>query len=376
VPTLVNEQMASAQQPGSPTKDTLKVREVTGKLGFYNTITVEVENLSDYLKQSGRDGKKFILYLDWRQLKGINSRLIEGTNKLQFDIKRTFDPDTKAAWDALLSKPLTGDKNFTYLVPVSVGYENENPILSDIKYPLLAISKTWFWISVAFFVFALGLFLWLVKTSSLLRDPCPELPTQKRPYSLGCTQMAFWTFIVAVSYVFIWMVTSDRDALTESVLVLLGISAATALGAAVVGSSKSYAAKSELQDLELEKATLVTRLNELRSQIAASTPPNSSDLKDQEAEKIARLDLVEKEIQALTTAATPQESKGFLKDILNDANGISLHRFQMAIWTVILFVIFLASVYNTMAMPQFSGTLLALMGISGGTYIGFKFPEK
>jgi hypothetical protein len=27
-------------------------------------------------------------------------------------------------------------------------------------------------------------------------------------------------------------------------------------------------------------------------------------------------------------------------------------------------------------MPQFNDTLLTLMGISGGTYIGFKFPEK
>jgi hypothetical protein len=70
------------------------------------------------------------------------------------------------------------------------------------------------------------------------------------------------------------------------------------------------------------------------------------------------------------------QSEGFLKDILSDADGISLHRFQMAIWTIVLGIIFAASVYNSLAMPQFSGTLLALMGISGGTYIGFKFPEK
>jgi hypothetical protein len=27
-------------------------------------------------------------------------------------------------------------------------------------------------------------------------------------------------------------------------------------------------------------------------------------------------------------------------------------------------------------MPEFDTTLLGLMGISSGTYIGFKFPEK
>jgi hypothetical protein len=28
--------------------------------------------------------------------------------------------------------------------------------------------------------------------------------------------------------------------------------------------------------------------------------------------------------------------------------------------------------YRTLAMPDFSGELLALMGISSGTYVGFK----
>jgi hypothetical protein len=187
--------------------------------------------------------------------------------------------------------------------------------------------------------------------------------------------MAFWFFVVAVSYVFIWMITSDRESLTESALGLIGISAATALGAAVVGSSKQTAAESKRQELEKEQAGLQTRLNELGPQIAAN-PPNASDLKQEEAEKKARLAQVAKEIQDLTAAMIPQQSKGFVNDILTDADGISLHRFQIAIWTVILGVIFVASIYNSLAMPQFSGTLLALMGISGGTYIGFKFPEK
>jgi len=88
-PVLVNAQLAST--PVSQAADMpLKVKEVTGMLGLYNTITVDVENLSEYLKKSGKDAKKFILYLDWRPLKGVNSRLI-GPNKLQFDIRRTSD---------------------------------------------------------------------------------------------------------------------------------------------------------------------------------------------------------------------------------------------------------------------------------------------
>ena len=38
--------------------------------------------------------------------------------------------------------------------------------------------------------------------------------------------------------------------------------------------------------------------------------------------------------------------------------------------------IFGVSVYGNLAMPEFSSTLLGLMGISSGTYIGFEFPEQ
>jgi hypothetical protein len=34
------------------------------------------------------------------------------------------------------------------------------------------------------------------------------------------------------------------------------------------------------------------------------------------------------------------------------------------------------SVARDLVMPDFDTTLLGLMGISSGTYIGFKFPEK
>jgi len=42
----------------------------------------------------------------------------------------------------------------------------------------------------------------------------------------------------------------------------------------------------------------------------------------------------------------------------------------------VLGVIFIAAVYNVLSMPDYPEQLLALMGISGGTYLGFKFPEK
>ena len=74
--------------------------------------------------------------------------------------------------------------------------------------------------------------------------------------------------------------------------------------------------------------------------------------------------------------AIPLTSRGFVHDVLSDADGISLHRFQMFIWTLVLGIIFVASVYKNLSMPEFSATLLGLMGISSGTYVGFKAQEK
>jgi hypothetical protein len=47
----------------------------------------------------------------------------------------------------------------------------------------------------------------------------------------------------------------------------------------------------------------------------------------------------------------------------------------MAVWSVVLGLIFIWNVYLVLAMPQFSETLLALMGISAGTYVGGKNVE-
>jgi hypothetical protein len=43
---------------------------------------------------------------------------------------------------------------------------------------------------------------------------------------------------------------------------------------------------------------------------------------------------------------------------------------------VVLGFIFIGHVYRDLAMPEFNTTLLGLMGISAGTYLGLKIPEK
>lgn len=377
-------QVASGPTPVTsdvtPDKKKPTVKGVIGTLGLHHTITVEVDNLLEYLKEEGKNARKFVLHLDGRPLNGLKARWVPGTNLLKFDIKRV--PDSQSEWDALLSRPFSKERGFTYPVLVSVGYEKGDPFISEIKHDLVVVNKTWFWVFLAFFGLVFVLFLRLAKKSYILRDPLDPLvgnSSNKRlgTYSLGRTQMAFWFFLVAMSYVLIWMLTNDRDALSESALGLLGISAATGLGAAVVGSSKKSEAINTLNQRKQESQMLSARLTVLESQIAAPPPTASEEsLRIEKTKGILRQAEVEKEIQALEVTSEPCQSKGFLMDILSDVNGIALHRFQIVVWTIVLGFIFVFSVYNSLAMPEFSGTLLALMGISGGTYIGFKFPEK
>jgi hypothetical protein len=69
-----------------------------------------------------------------------------------------------------------------------------------------------------------------------------------------------------------------------------------------------------------------------------------------------------------------------LMDILSDdaAPGtrriITFHRFQIVVWTLVLGMVFVSNVLSDLVMPTFDSSVLLLMGISSGTYLGFKLP--
>jgi hypothetical protein len=64
----------------------------------------------------------------------------------------------------------------------------------------------------------------------------------------------------------------------------------------------------------------------------------------------------------------------FFDDVLTEGPHYSFHKFQMFVWTLVSGVIFISSVIDNWAVPDFDTTMLALMGISSGTYLGFKLP--
>jgi hypothetical protein len=91
------------------------------------------------------------------------------------------------------------------------------------------------------------------------------------------------------------------------------------------------------------------------------------------AAKKKEVEQSEEEIKNLKTRAA---SKSFMEDILGDDEGVSFHGFQIFAWTIVLTVIFIGKVYHGLSMPDFDSAALALMGISAGTFVGFKLPNQ
>jgi hypothetical protein len=277
-------------------------------------LVVTAEHLDTLLKQaqSTRPPKKILLFLDGRPLKDVTPfpPTDPGKSILYFPLQRT--ESSRDVWTHILGKPGWQPRPTT----VSIGLEDSYSVESTATINLRVIPVGWFVFWSLLFLLLLAGFLALAVQSNLLRDPGPNPEHGRKPYSLSRMQAAWWFFLVLASYLFIGMVTGDwRTSITGTVLVLIGISAGTAMGAAVIDAGKP--------------------------------PPGGA----------------------------PPQSTSWWLDILSDANGVSFHRFQIAAWTVVLGIIFVVQVYCVLAMPTFDNSLLALMGISAGTYLGLKIPE-
>ncbi|HEV7671389.1 MAG TPA: hypothetical protein VGS22_22960 [Thermoanaerobaculia bacterium] len=362
-----------------------KVVNLQGNLELDDLIQIQVDHLAEWSKTN--DPGKLVPYISGRAIRGNFPDEIEpARGMLSYHLELL--PENREIWTDLLGAP----SRLRHPVTLSVGLEGEAHSSFDTVYDLgrpvlLTVISPWYGlIAVVLTLVTMFLLLWLARTTNLIRETGPT-PTggRLRPYNLGRTQMAFWFFLVFVSYLGIWLITGSLDTITASLLALMGISAGTALSEALIDSGKDGANAAQLQDLSAEKQALEQGLSALQAQAAGlSARPdlapdeltNRDSLNRQVQDSRTRLAQVNQQVQALTPTAASGVTRGFLLDLLADSSGYSFHRFQIFAWTILLGIMFVSSVYNDLTMPEFSPTLLGLMGISSGTYIGFKFPEQ
>jgi hypothetical protein len=374
---------APAATPQASPSASPKVLTVQGHLELDTIVGVEVENFTQWA--ATHDATKLVPFINGRAIRGNYPEEIHpDKNRLHFHLEIT--PENREVWTDLLGEP-PGTRR---MVTFSIGLENQSPFDSTIgqgnEIPLTVISPVYGLIALLVVVFMFALFLWLARKTNIIREPGPNPGAGKlKPYNLGRAQMAFWFFLIYVSYLVIWLITDALDTITPSLLGLMGISAGTALGEALIDSGKDSAQTGQLQTLTAEKETLEQTMPQLEAQLAeinSKTIPAPEDVANRDnlnrslQDSRKRLAEVNQQLSALAPVSTVHVSGGFLRDILADASGYSFHRFQIFAWTIVLGIIFVSSVYNNLTMPQFSATLLGLMGLSSGTYIGFKFPEQ
>lgn len=321
--TAVFRSDAASKRPDDKGQPATDVRPL---VQLRDQISVHVNDLKTLLEREkcSTTHGKIVLFLDGRPIPTVTPfpPADPSTGSLQFVLERK--EATRDAWTHLLGKPSYQDRP----VEVSVGIQDEHPIASDQTLLLRSIPRLWFWIWAIIFLLLVFAFWLLATRSDVLRDTGPQ-PTgaQRKPYSLAKMQAAWWFFLILASYLFIGLISGDYSTtITSTVLSLMGISAATALGSATIDAGRAQAT----------------------APAAAAAP----------ADGVAR---------------TPPATRGhWWLDILSDENGVNFHRFQMAAWTAVLGVIFIHDVYVGLAMPNFDNTLLGLLGISAGTYLGLK----
>lgn len=390
-------------------------------VGINDTLVLKVKNLNELVKNLSCDQppcspKSVSLYFDGKKIADIDPK--EGlwgkdSDTLEFDLaygsKRTdienLDSHFKNNWAKLLGSPHLNKAFWKRKVDVAVGIDNEMPITFTDPILLRRIDYAKFWISMGVALFLL-FFLFLHEDSRKdMRDslsdigPMPSMGGSK-PWSLARCQMAFWFVMVAGSFLSIWVVTGALDTITGSVLALIGIGSGSALGSALIDASvdeqvkleKLQQRKTELEGVvaDLEKGKGDNEITDLQKMIVALTDQINAASPDTKAKLQIKLDgkVKEKafklkaklgyarELLEYTENRIGHQSNGFWNDILNDNESAAFHRIQMFVWTLILGGIFVYSVWKSLSMPEFSETLLALQGISAGTYLGFKLPVK
>lgn len=369
-------------KPGDPNQ--------LGSAGMGDRISVVIPGLWYAVEHKVVDPTKLVLFVDGRVFKDVFPVSI-GADNLVYKLERTSG--AMDAWNGVLGSPRLEEIK---PVVISVGYPDQEPLrLSDKfrdaadgrnkpNFNFIVYRKGGAWFALLVLI-ATGILFGKYGRKNLLRDSGPPNPLdgKSRPYSLAKVQMSWWFFIVIGSFLLIYAITGEFT-MTEQALILMGIGTGTALGAAMIDSSKKTSADTELETLIPQRAKAKAALDLLDQQItaaeqAAATDADKAALQAQKidrAEKAANLDVLDVKIANAQAGLHRPTSEGPWNDLVTDANGPSFHRFQMIVWTFILGLLFLAGVYRNLAMPEFSGTLLALMGISAGTYLGFKVPEQ
>jgi hypothetical protein len=328
---------------------------------FDSTVTLDVPHWPTWAVAAKGTPTKLNLYLDGMKLPEVTATPISATGsspaRLTFTLRRRADnTDSVSVWSTVMTKAL-GEQGED--AKFSVGIGDERGILAEKDKAILFETHDWQYRALLLLVIVLipAVLFWIwgrQKDWVWIRDnyPIPEgllAPRAKRSFSLGRTQMLWWTWIIGIAMISVLLSTGEVWALNETCLVLIGISAATAVGAVAVMPDGAVVLKTALDEANTALAGL---------------PVNDPGIPAAQKRVTVAKDKLMKVIV----------SEKLWPDLSRNAGDttLGLHRLQNIAFTIGLGLWFLMMTFLSGAMPTLSATLLTLMGISGSTYVGFK----
>jgi hypothetical protein len=333
----------------------------------------------------------------WYPADPVQSQAAPGRSWLEFNLKRdAANKLSRADWDPVLRTPgispkmdlavgiYDGNRNTAHVMALPVGADTAAP---QLEFHLRRVAPDeWTVVGMILLVGAVIGFLYLLLRSGIVRDTaCAVRKDGLPPLSLGRCQMAFWFFLVICAFYFLWLITGrgDNDTINSTILILIGISTGTALGSAI--ASKDEAETADAKN-EAAKDAYPNKIKDAKRALAAANkdrkkidPKDTAGIAAKNAEIKEQMDKVA-DLEAGLKDWRKKNRRQLLLDLLSEDEGegrvITFHRFQIVVWTLVLGVVFVSEVLTKLAMPVFDTTLLTLMGISSGTYLGFKVSAK
>lgn len=332
---------------------------------------------------SGCERRAVALFLDGRQVPGVTASITtsDDTGTIQFRLDRSAE--SNEMWSDLLGAPSV-NRFFAQPTKLSVGPEGGHAVSTDVdRFRLVRMRPGKFILFGILLVVAVAVAIWKRKAvSELLRDAGKASidvtgRARSRPLSLARCQMALWSVVVVISFVFIWLVTQNVDTITPALLALMGVGAGTGVLAVSIDATRRENRKNELAESIGSKTVLDSEIDALETaRNDTSDPGLAAELSTELSKKAGLAEVVTARIADLSRAEAMQPSEGVWTDLLTDENGrFALYRVQMLVWTFVLVIIFAFHVVSRLGMPEFSATLLGLMGISNATYLGLKLNE-
>lgn len=313
---LMSTLAVQAQVYPSRVSATPKVTGVSGNIRIGQTIIIDVENLSQW--SVNHDAWKLVPYLNGHPLAGVYPKVVDlSRNSLQFHLSRT--EESSATWSTLFLHPV-----FHRPVTLSVGLVGQAPFETvfdrDHAVALVVVPQRRGLVALIVALAVFSVTTYLMFRTSFIRERGPHLPLRKRRYDLGLFLTTFWLVIVATSYFCIWLITDDSH-LPPTALALTGFSSI---------------------------AAVVSYLKQARP-LDAWTDSGAVHTGDKQSRPV-----------------------NFFANILSNNNGYSLPRFQLFMCNVLLGIIFVSFVFDNLALPHFSHSLLALAGLSTSIFLGFE----